>query len=84
MLTPVSRHLETTTADEHEPHLPAPSLSPAIIGLGITILSFGLLFGVVLIAVGAVILIIGIVTWLIDDARTYVAAGDPHTGHGGH
>ena len=77
----MSGHHETTAA-EAEPHLPAPSLSPAIIGLGVTILSFGILFGVVLIAVGAVILLIGIITWLIDDARAYVAAGDP--GHGGH
>ena len=78
----MSGHHETTTAAEAEPHLPPPSLSPAIIGLGVTILSFGILFGVVLIAVGAVILLIGIITWLIDDARAYVAAGDP--GHGGH
>ncbi|MEO8633529.1 MAG: hypothetical protein ABI466_09215 [Chloroflexota bacterium] len=78
----MSGHHETTTAAEAEPHLPPPSLSPAIIGLGVTILSFGILFGVVLIAVGAVILLIGIITWLIDDARAYVAAGD--SGHGGH
>jgi hypothetical protein len=79
----VSGHHETTTAVEHEPHLPPPSLSPAIIGLGVTILAFGILFGLVLIAVGAVIFLIGIITWLIDDARAYVAAGDP-SGHGGH
>ena len=52
-------------------------MSPAIIGLGVTILAFGILFGLVLIAVGAVILVIGLATWLIDDARAYVAAGDP-------
>ena len=46
-------------------------------------MSFGILFGPVLIAIGVAILLIGIVTWLIDDARTYVAAGDP-SGHGGH
>ena len=79
----MSGHHLPTAAVEHEPHSPAPSLSPAIIGLGVTILSFGVLFGLVLIAVGAVILVIGLATWLIDDARAYVAAGDP-TGHGGH
>jgi hypothetical protein len=78
----VSGHHETTAAAEHEPHLPAPSLSPPIIGLGVTILSFGILFGLVLIVVGAVILVIGMATWLIDDARTFVAAGDRD--HGGH
>jgi membrane-bound ClpP family serine protease len=79
----VSGHHPTTTAAEVEPHLPPPSLSPSIIALGVTILSFGILFGVVLIAVGVVILIIGIVTWLVDDARAYVAAGDSG-GHDGH
>ncbi len=79
----MSGHDETSTELEHEPHLPAPSLSPAIIALGVTILSFGILFGVVLIALGAAILVIGIATWLIDDAQAYVAAGEP-TGHGGH
>jgi hypothetical protein len=79
----VSGHPETTTTAEPEPHLPPPSLSPPIIGLGVTIMSFGILFGVVLIALGVAILLIGIITWLIDDARTYVAAGDS-AGHGGH
>lgn len=79
----MSGHHLPTAAVEHEPHAPAPSLSPAIIGLGVTILSFGILFGLVLIALGAVILVIGLATWLIDDARAYVAAGDP-TGDGGH
>ncbi len=80
----MSGHHETTAAAEHEPHLPAPSLSPAIIGLGVTILSFGILFGLWLIALGAALLVIGLVTWLIDDASAYVAAGDRDGGHGGH
>lgn len=79
----MSGHHLTTSDDEREPHLPPPSLSPAIIGLGVTILSFGILFGLVLIAVGFVVLVIGIATWLVDDARAYVAAGDS-SGHGGH
>ncbi|HUG06701.1 MAG TPA: hypothetical protein VMQ78_09180 [Candidatus Limnocylindria bacterium] len=80
----MSGHHETTPAAEHEPHLPAPSLSPVIIGLGVTVLSFGILWGLWLIALGVVILLIGLVTWLIDDARAYVAAGDRDGGHGGH
>ena len=79
----MSGHHQTTSAAEAEPHLPPPSLSPAIIGLGVTVLSFGILFGPILIVIGAVILVIGMATWLIDDARTFVAAGDDH-GHGGH
>ena len=80
----MSGHHETTAAAEHEPHAPAPSLSPAIIGLGVTFLSFGILVGVWMIVIGAVVLLIGHATWLIDDARAYVAAGDRDTGHGGH
>jgi len=82
-LTRVSGHHETTAA-EHEPHAPAPSPSPAIIGLGVTILSFGILYGLVLIVLGGAILVIGLATWLIDDARAYIAAGDSDTGHGDH
>jgi len=79
----VSGHHETNATAEHEPHAPAPSPSPPIIGLGVTILAFGILVGPVFIVIGAVILVLGLATWLIDDARAYVAAGDP-TGHGGH
>ena len=80
----MSGHHETSAAEEHEPHAPAPSISPAIIGLGVTILSFGILWGLWLIALVGAILLIGLATWLIDDARAYVAAGDRDTGHGGH
>ena len=64
---------------EHEIHLPGPSLSPAILGLGVTILAFGVLFGLPLLIIGFVILIIGLVTWLVDDARAYAKA--PDQGH---
>lgn len=59
-------------------------MSPPIIGLGVTFLSFGVLVGVWLIAIGVVILLLGLATWLIDDARAYIAAGDRDSGHGGH
>ena len=84
MLSPVSGHHEKSAAVDAEPHLPPPSMSPPIIGLGVTFLSFGILFGPVFIAIGVVILLIGLATWLIDDARAYVAAGDRDAGHGGH
>jgi hypothetical protein len=64
---------------EHEIHLPGPSLSPPILGLGVTILAFGVLFGWPLMVVGFGILVIGLVTWLIDDARRYGQA--PDEGH---
>ena len=67
------------TTSEHEIHVPGPSLSPPILGLGVTILAFGILFGLPLILVGFGILVIGLVTWLIDDARRYEQA--PDEGH---
>jgi hypothetical protein len=68
--------------DDEPIHLPPPSLSPATIGLGVFILSFGILYGLPLIVLGGVIFVIGLATWLIDDARAYVQAGDPVDGHG--
>ena len=47
------------------------------------VLAFGILFGVALIALGGVIFVVGIATWLIADARAYQQAGEP-SGHGHH
>lgn len=69
---------------EEEIHLPSPTLAPATIGVGVTLLSFGILFGVGLIAVGAVFMAIGIAIWLINDAREFEKAGDHGGPHGGH
>lgn len=70
--------------DETEIHLPAPSFSPIIISIGVTLACFGLLSTPILIAVGLVIFLIGLATWLIDDARSFGAASDwTDGGHGG-
>jgi hypothetical protein len=74
----------STHGEEHAIHLPPPSFSPPVLGLGVMLLSFGILYSVVLIAIGGLIMIVGIATWLIDDARAYVKAGDPSDEHGGH
>ena len=69
--------------DEDEIHLPAPSLSPLIISVGVTLACFGLLATPILIAVGGAIFLVGLVTWLIDDARTFGETADVHGGgHG--
>ncbi len=57
-------------------HMPPPSLSPVTIGVGVTFISFGILWSVILIGIGVVLLLVGIATWLIDDARAYTQAGD--------
>ena len=61
-------------------HMPPPSLSPVTIGVGVTFISFGILWSVILIGIGVVLLLVGIATWLIDDARAYTQASD----EGGH
>lgn len=66
--------------DEHPIHLPQPSFSPPLLGLGVLLLTFGVLAGPVLLVVGGLILVIGIATWLIDDARAYGSASDPADG----
>ena len=71
-----SHHGSGGSSTEHEIHLPGPSLSPPILGLGVTILAFGVLFGWPLLVIGFGILVIGLVTWLVDDARHYAQAPD--------
>jgi membrane-bound ClpP family serine protease len=66
--------------DEHPIHLPQPSFSPPLLGLGVMLLAFGVLVGPVLLVVGGVILVIGIATWLIDDARVYASSPEPTDG----
>lgn len=65
---------------DEEIHLPSPTVAPAIIGLGVTLLSFGILFGLPLIVAGAIFMTLGLAIWLINDARDFERAGD----HGGH
>jgi membrane-bound ClpP family serine protease len=62
-------------------HMPPPSLSPVVIAIGVTFISFGILWSVILIGIGIVLLLVGLATWLIDDARAYTQASDE--GHGG-
>ena len=64
-------------------HMPPPSMSPVIIGIGVTFISFGVLYGIVLVGIGVLLLVLGLATWLIDDARAYTQASDDGHGHGG-
>jgi len=61
-------------------HMPPPSLSPVTIAVGVTLISFGILWSVILVGIGVVLLLVGLATWLIDDARAYTQASDE--GHG--
>ena len=68
------------TGHDQPIHMPPPSLSPVTIGVGVTFISFGILWSVILVAIGLVLLLVGLATWLIDDARAYTQATDD----GGH
>jgi hypothetical protein len=65
-----------------EIHLPSPTLAPPIVGLGVTLLGFGILFGIGLVVAGGLLMVLGIAIWLINDAREFMKAGDH--GHSGH
>ena len=68
------------TGHDQPIHMPPPSLSPVTIAVGVTFISFGILWSLVLVAIGVVLLLVGLATWLIDDARAYTQATDD----GGH
>ncbi len=86
-------HSSGAGADE-EIHLPSPTLAPFTIGLGVTLLTFGVaglsdhapdvLRGAspALLLIGAAFMVLGIAVWLVNDAREFLTAGDH--GHGGH
>jgi len=61
--------------------MPPPSLSPVIIGIGVTFISFGILWSVILVGIRVVLLLVGLATWLIDDARAYTQASDEGAHH---
>ena len=63
-------------------HLPPPSLAPATIGLGVTLLCFGILYGVPFLVLGGIFFVVGLGTWLTADARQMAHADEQ--GHGGH
>ncbi len=77
----MAHHGEGTENGENI-HLPPPSLAPATIGLGITLLCFGILYGVAFLVIGGIFFVIGLGGWLMADARQMASADEG--GHGGH
>lgn len=74
----MSGHEGGAAGSPQEIHLPPPSLAPAVIGLGVMLLAFGVVYGPALMAIGLLVAVLGLVTWLVDDARAFAAAGDDH------
>ncbi|MCS7061244.1 MAG: hypothetical protein RMN25_08750 [Anaerolineae bacterium] len=59
-------------------HMPSPSLSPIVLALGLTVLGFGLAFGVIPIVLGAILTTIGLGTWIADDIRSAAHSDAAH------
>ena len=78
----VGDHFRPAMDPEDEIHLPSPTIAPATVGLGVMVLTFGILYGLALVIAGAILMVLGIAIWLINDAREFVKAGE--SGHGGH
>lgn len=76
----MAEHHGAPTQAEEEIHLPPPTLAPATVGLGVMLLSFGILFGIALVVAGVLFMVLGIVVWLVNDAREFVRTGE----RGGH
>jgi len=80
----VAEHHGAEGHAEEAIHLPSPTIAPATVGLGVTLLTFGVIFGLPLIIAGAVFFVLGLAIWLINDAREFVRAGEHGDAHGGH
>jgi hypothetical protein len=50
--------------EEHVPHLPSPSIWPVTIGLGVTLMAFGVPTSLYLSAVGAIMVGLGLRGWI--------------------
>jgi cytochrome c oxidase subunit 1 len=54
--------------DPHDIHMPAPSYFPLIAALGLPLIALGLLYSYPVIAVGGVVLLVGLYGWVLEPA----------------
>lgn len=66
-------------AEVHTPHMPPPSLSPIILGAGMTLAAFGIVFGPIVLIPGVIGILIGLGTWLYDEIKNADSAADSAT-----
>jgi hypothetical protein len=52
-----------------EIHLPGPSAKPAVLALGTTILLLGVTWSWMVVAIGAIIVVLSAATWIADTRR---------------
>jgi cytochrome c oxidase subunit I len=70
---------ETEEPVEHI-HMPSPSWSPIVLALGMAGVAFGVVLGGVVLIIGALLLLAGLGTWVIDEIR-HASAADAELGH---
>ena len=64
-----SDHADDSHGDDgHGIHLPSPSYFPLIAAAGIPLIGFGLIYDVAIVAVGAVVTIVGLYGWALEPA----------------
>jgi cytochrome c oxidase subunit I len=73
---------EEANADEHI-HLPSPSYWPIVLALGLPIMAYGVIYNILLIAVGAAIVVLALFGWSMEPHTATDADYDPPTPEGG-
>jgi cytochrome c oxidase subunit 1 len=63
-----SDHGDESHGDGHGIHLPSPSYFPLLAAAGIPLIGFGLIYDVAIVAVGAVVTIVGLYGWALEPA----------------
>ena len=76
---PADSHAQT--ADIHVPdgiHMPASSLSPVVMALGMMLGAFGLVFPAELLGAGIALMAVGMMGWIWEDIRSFVQGDGEH------
>lgn len=55
-------------AEAHEFHMPAPSIFPLVLSLGLVVLMFGMIFGLIPFVLGVLLFGVGLAGWIIQPA----------------
>ena len=74
--------MQTPDAPPHI-HMPPPSLSPVVIGLGVVLTAFGVVFPAELLGAGLVLTALGVIGWTTEDIRDFAAGPHHAPDHGG-
>lgn len=74
-----NNQLETVAHDETDEHihLPSPSWAPIVLALGLALVTFGVVLGLVVLIPGVLIFVAGLVLWIYEEIKT--ASNAPST-----